>query len=191
MKTLKLSIILTALCIFHYGCATLPCSLASLDDVAPKLNLKNVFNNIAQELCGDACIHGNGPSVKVCADTNVLVTDFVDIRFIQQPRQGILMGDFMKNSLNGICGYKIFQVGFSDYFLLNNNGMVVLASDKENVKRLRNKSTECVVGTYDYAGNSLRIFVRKINIYTGEITKFVAKEISFTCVGESLVSNVN
>jgi len=97
------------------------------------------------------------------------------------------MGELMRGSLNKVCCYKIIQAEFAKYFKLSENGLVVLTRKINEIKKDDYSHSDVIVGTYSYLNNNkVLIFVRKINIGTGKISKMVTREISYNCVGRSV-----
>ena len=167
------------------GCVSvkMPCS-SNPDKVIPALKLQSVFDEIAKEL------KNNCHSVRCNGATTTLITDFVDIRSLTPKRSGMLMSELMKSSINKIYGDNIIQAEFSQYFKLNDNGLVVLTRDVTKIQQQQFPFSEAIVGTYNYTNSKLYIFVRKINIYTGKITSMVTKEINYGCINGVIIDSV-
>lgn len=184
MKNLSL-LFISSLVILFSGCVSvkMPCS-SNPDKIIPELKLQTIFEEIAKEL-KSKCHNGrcNGSSTTI-------ITDFVDIKTLTPRRSGMLMSELMKSSINKIYGDNIIQAEFSQYFTLNNSGLVVLTRDVKKIQEQRLPFSEAIVGTYNYTNNKLYIFVRKINIYTGKITSMVTKEINFSCVNGLMVDSI-
>jgi hypothetical protein len=175
------------------------CYGKSLPFLLDSTDLKALFQDIAAELCVDTCSDcttrtpdGKGATFS-CAtrdQTNrltVLVTDFADIQTYVPNQSGLLMGELMRASLNQVCCYKIIQAEFAKYFKLSDNGLVVLTRKVNEIKKDEYAQSEVIVGTYNYlSNNKVVIFVRKINISTGKITKMVTRELDYSCLGRLL-----
>jgi hypothetical protein len=188
------------------GCAqqsTMPrfatCYGKNFNQLLESTNLKPLFNNIASELCSEQCgadgesanpvKAGNDSACRSLGSKNnvsVLVTDFVDIQSFAPATQGLLMGELMRGSLNSVCGSKITQVEFAKYFNLNEKGLVVLSRKVSEIKKDDYDQTEAIVGTYSYLNNKIVIFVRKINVVTGKISRMVTREVDYNCAGGSV-----
>lgn len=192
------TIIALLLCFFSLsGCAGLlynpSCSKKfgersySLDKVISNADLKGIFDKIALEFCDKKQPSNCGPQGMSPA---VLVADFVDIQSLEPKHTGILMGELMKSSLNNNCCYRIVQAEFSKFFRLSEKGLIALTRDPKEILKDEYPFSDCIVGTYNYSSNKLYIFVRRINIYTGEISKIVSREISFSCFGDSVTTSV-
>jgi hypothetical protein len=188
------------------GCATSTpstfggdCYNKSLPILLDSTDLKALFQDIAAELCGEtsyACLpqteEGKG-NTQTCTNSEemnpvaVLVTDFADIQSFLPNQSGLLMGELMRGSLNKVCNYKIIQAEFAKYFKLSENGLVVLTRKVNEIKKDEYSQSEAVVGTYSYLNNSkVVIFVRKINITTGKISRMVTREVNYACTGRSV-----
>ncbi len=195
---MQIKIVALLLCFFSLsGCAGLlynpSCSKKfgeraySLEKVISNANIKGIFEEIAQEFCDKKKPIHCGPQGMSPA---VLVADFVDIQSLEPKHAGILMGELMKSSLNSSCCYKIVQAEFSKFFKLSEKGLIALTRDPKEILKDEYPFSECIVGTYNYSSDKLYIFVRRINIYTGEISKIVSREISFSCFGDSVTTSV-
>ncbi len=174
-----------------YG-KTLPVLLDSTD-------LKALFGDIAAELCIDTCsdsvtrIPDDKGAAHNCTNRDeinrqtVLVTDFADIQTYIPNQSGILMGELMRASLNNVCCYKIVQAEFAKYFKLSENGLVVLTRKANEIKKEEYVQPEVVVGTYNYlSNNKVVIFVRRIDMQTGKISRIVTRELDYSCSGRLL-----
>ncbi len=187
------------------GCATYrpetygACYNKSLPILLDSTDLKALFQDIASELCVDTCSDcvSRVPDGKrtVQAYTNrdeinrltVLVTDFADIQTFIPNQSGLLMGELMRASLNQVCCYKIIQAEFAKYFKLSENGLVVLTRNVNEIKKDEYFQSEAIVGTYNYlSNNKVVVFVRKINMGTGKISRMVTRELDYSCRGRSV-----
>jgi len=178
----------------YYGMSlTLPVLLDSTD-------LKALFEDIAAELCVDTCSDcaTRQPDGKMgtinCVNLDeinrqtVIVTDFADIQTYKPEQSGILMGELMRASLNKVCCYKLIQAEFAKYFKLSENGLVVLTRNANEIKDDEYSQSEVIVGTYNYvhnyhylSKNKVVIFIRRINMQTGKISKIVTRELDYSC----------
>jgi hypothetical protein len=162
-------------------------------------DLKALFGDIAAELCIDTCsdsvtrIPDDNGAAHNCTNRDeinrqtVLVTDFADIQTYIPNQSGILMGELMRASLNNVCCYKIVQAEFAKYFKLSENGLVVLTRKANEIKKEEYVQSEVVVGTYNYlSNNKVVIFVRRIDVQTGKISKMVTRELDYSCSGRLL-----
>lgn len=187
MKTKLLAII--AITVILSACAPqmiyTSCS-ANFQQITSNAQFKAIFSDIASELCIDSCRQGVSPK---CNDYTLLVTDFVDIHSYTPGKAGILLGELMRGSINTVCGHKIMQAEFSRHFKLSDKGLVALTRNPDEIKSTEFPYSESIVGTYTYSDNKLFFFVRRINVYTGKISKFATREISYYCdnTGGSIV----
>jgi hypothetical protein len=207
MRRFALYIITLSVSWLLAGCASsLPSSLGgecynkTLPILLDSTDLKALFQDIAAELCVDTCTDcptqtkDSKTNTQACQNQSeinsktVLVTDFADLQSFQPNQSGLLMGELMRGSLNKVCCYKIIQAEFAKYFKLSENGLVVLTRKVAEIKKDDYSNSDVIVGTYNYLNNNkILIFVRKINIETGKISKMVTREISYSCVGRSIV----
>ncbi|MDD2272268.1 MAG: FlgO family outer membrane protein [Desulfuromonadaceae bacterium] len=175
------------------------CSGKSFNQLLEATELKPLFNDIARELCSEPCVNEDGTPTETrskCSsgndstDYSVLITDFVDIQSFAPASQGLLMGELMRGSLSSVCSTKITQVEFAKFFNLNERGLVVLSRKVSEIKKDEYDQTEAVVGTYSYLNNKIVIFVRKINVVSGKISRMVTREIDYNCAGGTVSYSV-
>ena len=168
------------------------CYGKTFNQLLESTDLKPLFNDIARELCTEPCKLEGGSLVadKSCSAANdnknsysILITDFVDIQTFTPASQGLLMGELMRGSLSSICSTKITQVEFTKFFNLDEKGLVVLSRKVSEIKKDEYDQTEAIVGTYSYLNNKIVIFVRKINVVTGKISRMVTREVDYNCAG--------
>lgn len=175
------------------------CYNKSLPLLLDATDLKVLFQDIAAELCTDNCTDcaphtsNDVQSKEACASqiessrTTVLVTDFADLQSFLPNQSGLLMGELMRGSLNKVCCNKIVQAEFAKYFKLSEKGLVVLTRNVKEIKKDDYSQSEAIVGTYSYLNNNkLVIFVRRINIETGRITRMATREVNYTCAERSV-----
>lgn len=175
------------------------CYGKTFNQLLESTELKPLFNDIARELCSEPCRNEDGtvstksseisarcPAPKEKSNYSVLITDFVDIQSFSPASQGLLMGEFMRGSLSSVCSTKITQVEFAKFFNLNEKGLVVLSRKVSEIKKDEYDQTEAIVGTYSYLNNKIVIFVRKINVVTGKISRMVTREVDYNCAGGSI-----
>ncbi|GFE60788.1 FlgO family outer membrane protein [Geobacter sp. AOG2] len=195
------------------GCATYnsyhpeaygACYNKTLPVLLDATDLKALFQDIAAELCVDTCAEcaartSDGKAAIPASAPNdeanrltVLVTDFADLQTFIPNQPGLLMGELMRASLNKTCCYKIIQAEFAKYFKLSESGLVVLTRNVNEIKKDEYFQSEAIVGTYNYlSNNKVVIFVRRINMTTGKISRMVTREVNYSCLGRSLKYSVN
>lgn len=199
-------IIFLALASLLSGCASvqLPynvgaCTNKTLPNLLDATDLKELFQSIAAELCMDKSADNTQNPVdekgaeKSCSNQDsysnaaVLVTDFADLQSFLPNQSGLLMGELMRGSLSSVCHNKIVQAEFAKYFKLSETGLVVLTRKVSEIKKDEYSQAEAIIGTYSYLNNNkVVIFVRKLNIDTGTISRMVAREINYSCSGRSV-----
>lgn len=152
-------------------------------EIVAKLDLQPVIDSVAYELCPeydkDKCL--GGP---------IIITDVVDIKTLKPRRIGMLMSEMIRNSISNVCCNRIFQGEFSRYFRLDEGGLVVLTRDPSEIKNEGYPFSDAIVGTYNITKDRLYIFFRRINVQTGQATKFTSREIAFQCIGDSVIKSV-
>jgi FlgO protein len=180
------------------------CSGKSFNQLLEATDLKPLFNSIALELCSEPCGPENAPALEegakdqilLCKNVNnkknysVLITDFVDIQSFTPASQGLLMGELMRGSLSSVCSTKITQVEFTKFFNLNEKGLIVLSRKVAEIKNDDYEQSDAIVGTYSYLSNKIVIFVRRINVVTGKISRMVIREVDYNCIGGSVSYSV-
>ncbi|MBF0343651.1 MAG: hypothetical protein HQL06_05395 [Nitrospirae bacterium] len=173
--------------------STLRCRdrVAFNDDIVTRLSLKDVFDQMAAELCSASCAQGCLPNTPGCVSKTLLVTDFVDIVTLAPRSSGLFMSELMRNSINNTCCYKVVQAEFRNYFKLTQEGLVALTRNPNEIKNDEYTHSESIVGTYKLLDGKLFLFVRRINVHTGNISKFVTKEVSYSCLGDMVITTVN
>lgn len=150
-------------------------------ELIAKLDLQQMYNNIAGELC----YYNN-----ICLEGVILVTDTVDIRSLLPKRGGMFLSELMRNSINNICCYRIMQAEFGKYFKIDSRGFVSLTREASEIKNEEYPFTHAIVTTYSLTKDRLYIFARKINVRTGQIEKFVSRDIAFQCIGDAVIKSV-
>ncbi len=150
-------------------------------EVIAKLDLQPIYHQIAHELCFDE---------NRCLEGTILVTDTVDVRSLLPRRGGILLSELMRNSMNNVCCYKIMQAEFGRYFKIDSRGFVSLTRDVSEIKNEDYPFTYAIVSTYSLTKDRLYIFARKINVRTGQIVRFVSRDIAFQCLGDAVIRTV-
>jgi hypothetical protein len=102
-------------------------------------------------------------------DEEVLVSDFVDIDdFQKRTKLGFLLSEHLKNSL-AVRNIIVKEVEFLRSFEFGNSGLNVLTRNYKKIidKEVSNKYA--FVGTYSTTIRSLIVFVKLIEIETGNI----------------------
>jgi hypothetical protein len=206
MVLIKSGLLCATLILILTGCGahnttfrTASCNGKSFNHLLEATELKPLFNDMALELCSESHSSDNAPDAKdrknnpfgylPSSEKNayaLLVTDFVDIQSFAPASQGLLMGELMRGSLSSVCGTKITQAEFAKFFNLNANGLVVLSRKVSEIKKDEYDQNEAVVGTYSYLNNKIILFVRKINVVTGKISKMATRELNYNCVGNGV-----
>jgi hypothetical protein len=156
------------------------------EEVVPNLDLKKVFDSIADELSCKSIEHAKSAgttkdSFCKALPSTLLATDFVDLQTLRPGKMGILMREVMQSRMYSSTGVKIVQVEFSKYFSLNQNGLLTLIRNADEARPNEYDDKECIVGTYSYVPERIYIFVKRIDMRTGEIVTMVDREVSWSC----------
>ncbi|XPV68738.1 MAG: FlgO family outer membrane protein [Halarcobacter sp.] len=103
-------------------------------------------------------------------DDVVLVSDFVNLdKLKNRSKLGFLLSDYLKNALsnNNII---VRQVELRENFALNNSGFNLLTRDANKIQRSYvDVAKYAVVGTYTITTESLIVFIKLIDLNTGNI----------------------
>gem|GEM_PF-2305382 len=149
-------------------------------ELLAKLDLQPVFHEIAIELCNEDT---------TCVEGVILITDTVDIKSFVPKRGGMFLSELMRNSVKNNCCYKIIQAEFGKYFKLDSKGFISLTRDASEIKNEGYPFTNAIVSTYSLTRDRLYIFARKINVRTGQIVRFVSRDITFQCLGDAVIKS--
>ena len=156
---------------------------STLDEVLSRVAMKQVFEEMAAELCGQECKDAVQRGTAAFPVSTFLVTDFVDIYSLQPKKYGILMGELMRSGLSRTCSAKIVQAEFAQNFSMSESGVIMLSRDPKKVRHAEFPNAEYVVGTFSYSGNKLLLFARRVDLKTGSVTKMTSREITVGCGG--------
>ena len=183
----SIAVLLLGLLLVLSGCFTRYMGSAdcatSLDEILSRVDMKQVFQGMAADLCGESCKRTGSQKVAACSSPTLLITDFVDIHSLQPKKHGIVMGELMRSSLNHACNAKIVQAEFSENFTLSDKGLVAMSRDPKQARHADYPYSDYIVGTFSYSGNKLFLFVRKVDVTTGRVTKMASREITVGCGG--------
>jgi TolB-like protein len=107
---------------------------------------------------------------RIMLDDVVLVSDFVNLdKLHNRSELGFLLSDILKDKLSSL-DIIIREVEFRREFVLGKSGFNLLSRDKTKiVKDVVDKARYAVVGTYSITSKSLNVFIKLIDIQTGNI----------------------
>ncbi|MBF0564685.1 MAG: hypothetical protein HQK89_05525 [Nitrospirae bacterium] len=162
----------------------------NFENVIVRLDLKDVINKMAAELCAPVCANGCVTQDPMCANTTMLTTDFVDLVYLTPRSAGLFLSELMRNGMSNVCCYRVMQGEFGEHFKINQEGLVVLTRKPDELKQTEYPYSEAIVGTYKFTPGRLYLFARKINVYTGNIVKMSTREISYRCMGDNVIKSV-
>ena len=105
----------------------------------------------------------------IAKDDVVLVSDFVNLDNLQNhSKLGFLLSDALKNSLSK-KDIIIRQVELGETFTLGKHGFNVLTRNQQKVNKEVNSERYAVVGTYSVTTKRLIVFIKLIDIRSGNI----------------------
>lgn len=110
------------------------------------------------------------------------ITDFVNLDKLENRSQlGFLLSDELKTNVTQDCNWPIYQVEFSKFLKLGENGTKLLSRDTKDIKNKNiNPNTYGLVGTYSITQRQLIIYLKLINLNNGVIIKASTKRITLT-----------
>ena len=99
----------------------------------------------------------------------VLVSDFVNLDKLQNRSQlGFLLSSMLKDKLSSL-DIIVKEIELGKEFEFGPSGFNLLTREKERIITNKVKSKYAVVGTYSISSRSLNVFIRLIDIQTGNI----------------------
>jgi hypothetical protein len=138
-----------------------------------QLNMSNLsketnFSSISKKLSSNIC-----SSITSFSTSDVYVTDFVNISNLKNASDlGFLLSDEFKVALLSNCeeNLKIKELTLGQNLRLGKHGVSILSRDLSKLKRQSISSTsKIVVGTYAITQQKLIVFVKVIDLTTGNI----------------------
>jgi len=99
----------------------------------------------------------------------VLVSDFVNLDNLKNRSQlGFLLSSMLKDKLSSL-DIIVKEIELGKEFEFGPSGFNLLTREKERIATSKVKSKYAVVGTYSISSKSLNVFIRLIDIQTGNI----------------------
>jgi len=139
----------------------------SFDSVFDKVSGSNNFENFVNKMVSQSTFNLKKVLYK---DDVVLVSDFVNLdKLRNKSKLGFLLSDYLKNSLtnNNIV---VRQVELRDNFSLGKSGFNLLSRDVDSIQKdYVDGAKYAVVGTYSITTESLIVFIKLIDLETGNI----------------------
>jgi len=131
------------------------------------INGSNNFESLVEELVDESA---NKIKKNIAFDDIVLVSDFVNIDNLQNKSElGFLLSNILKDKLVSL-DIVVREVEFAKEFQLGKQGFNVLIRDKDKIVSNKvSKERFAVVGTYSLTNRSLNVFIKLIDIRTGNI----------------------
>lgn len=155
LRILKLIIISSFLMIFLSSCA-----------YKNPINRSNNFQSLISKIVDDSAI-------KIKRHTGlgevVLVSDFVNLDKLKNKSQlGFLLSSMLKNKLSSL-NIIVKEIELGKEFELGSTGFNLLTREQEKILSKTVQSNYAVVGTYSITSKTLNVFIRLIDVKTGNI----------------------
>lgn len=127
----------------------------------------NDFHSLVSELVDESA---HKIKKNIMLDDIVLVSDFVNLDKLKNKSQlGFLLSDMLKDSLVSL-DIIVREVEFGKTFQLGKTGLNMLSRDKNKIISDKvSRAKYAVVGTYSITSKSLNVFIKLIDIQTGDI----------------------
>ncbi|RXJ66766.1 hypothetical protein CRV08_11915 [Halarcobacter ebronensis] len=182
IKILKYSFTSIFLIIFLTSCSNIAKSIASKSSSYHKNIIgSNDFNSLVEDLIKKQESRLNA---EIGNEEVVLVSDFVNIDTLQNhSKLGFLLSEQLKNSLSR-RGIIIREIELGRDFQLGHRGFNLLTREQKDIKSSEVDNQFAVVGTYSVTTQSLIVFVKLIDITTGNILSSASSE---TIVDEEIL----
>jgi len=140
------------------------------------------FSSLTKNLLKDLCPTILDIKAKKQTISPLYITDFVNLDSLDNKSQlGFLLSDELKTNVTQDCNWPIYQVEFTKYLKLGDNGTKILSRDTSEIKNKRlNQNTYALVGTYSVTQRQLIVYLKLINLKNGVIIKAATKRITLT-----------
>lgn len=139
----------------------------NIDSVLKTFSGSNDFEAFVEELVTNS---SKKLKTRILKNDVVLVSDFVNLdRLKNRSKLGFLLSDYLKNALtnNNII---VRQVELRENFALGQSGFNLLTRDASKIQKSYVDSAKyAVVGTYSITTESLIVFIKLIDLDTGNI----------------------
>lgn len=167
LRILKYIFTSVFLILFFTSCSNIAKSVASKTPVYHKNIIgSNDFNSLIENLLENQKSKLNKYSSE---NEVVLVPDFVNInRLKNRSKLGFLLSEQLKNSLSN-RGVIIREIELGKDFQFGPSGFNVLTRNQKDIKDNEINSHYAFVGTYSITTESLIVFIKLIDITTGNI----------------------
>ena len=164
LKILKVSILSIFLSLFFTSCSPVVKDFMSINH--KNLAGSNSFHSLVDSLVDkqEAKLKSN-----IVIDDIVLVSDFVNLdKLKNRSKLGFLLSEHLKNSLSN-RNIVVREVELSNEFQYGKHGLNVLTRKQEDINKKFVDGKFAVVGTYSITTQSLIVFVKLIDVTTGNI----------------------
>lgn len=118
-----------------------------------------------------------GPQV---LDKYIYVVDFVNIKNLDLTSQlGFFLSTEIKSNIAHLYGYKIKELEYMKYFKMNESGTKLLSRDTKDISNNFEK-TYALVGTYAITQRQLILYLKLIEMKSGNILSTTSESIEIT-----------
>lgn len=127
----------------------------------------NDFHSLVSKLVDESA---NKIKMHIKSDDIVLVSDFVNLNDLKNKTQlGFLLSDILKDKLVSL-NILVKEIELGKEFEIGKSGFNVLTRNKNKILDTKiDKERYAVVGTYSITSKSLNVFIKLIDIQTGNI----------------------
>ena len=118
-----------------------------------------------------------GPQI---IDKQIYVVDFMNIKNLDLTSQlGLFLSSEVKSNVSHLYGYKIRELEYMKYFKMNETGTKLLSRDTKDILKDFEK-TYALVGTYAITQRQLILYLKLIDMKSGNILSTTSESIEIT-----------
>jgi hypothetical protein len=140
----------------------------------PSKELEKFFLDIAIEL------YPNRRDITTI--NSIIISDFANMHSLVVGKSGRVLTEYLKKSLNQYRGKSIVKIDISNKIKLNSDGIHILTRNKDEINSSINlEAQEFIVNSYDYSGNRLRLFIKRVDAKSQKVIKTLIKDIDLGC----------
>ncbi len=113
-------------------------------------------------------------------DKHIYVTDFMNVKNLDLTSQlGLFLSTEVKSSVAHIYGFKIKELEYMKYFKIDESGTKLLSRDLKDISNNFEK-TYALVGTYAVTQRQLILYLKLIEMKSGNILSTTSESIEIT-----------
>lgn len=168
IKILKASFLLIFLITFFTSCSSVTSSITNSIDILNHKNLSgtNNFHSLVETLVEQQKQRLN---ISIPLNETVLVSDFVNLdKLKNRSKLGFLLSEHLKNSLSN-RNVIVRAVELGEAFQIGEHGFNLLTRKQQDINKKFVDVNLAFVGTYTITTKSLIVFIKLIDIRTGNI----------------------